>query len=1557
MASLDDLITKAKNSRLAQAIGKLGPSQGQRQIATPFSSYGKTLQKNTAPLGTGAGYGLREAIYKPFGLADSQLYARQNQSNINAAQVAKTPQAKQRLYNAVPEQMRQDAGMAKSIRTEAPYSFAKTALTVVGAGKPAGMLAGMGMSGALTAGIAGLQGKDPGQAFGEGAAEALPYAGINRITAPVWNSATRAITAPLQKKVLQGVMSPTTAGVGRRAINGLLMGGGNVAENFVSEPIFNGRMPTLEENLIAFGAGAGFGAAENPKIMARGKSRLKAQPTTTVKIKPGYSIATPDGKPIFGLSKQEAMDWTARLQEQGVQYKLGFNTKGGIVKVPGHIDLSAKVGGEALTSVNPTGTVFTEYNPRLRAEAPLGKNIVTLDKTAGGSFDELVTVYRGAPNNQSNLNAGDFITTNKQLAKDYAGAGKVIEAKVKKGDILDDINEPLGEEYIYRPSQATPHTPLEALQTEARKYKSAGDFAKNYDQTDVKKIYEATGIKILRDNDGYFLVGDSFPGKSMSYKKVYDLYTQATAPVKATDLDSPNGRIVAETPQTPKMKVEVDQSQLPAQKPQKSQSQSQLQDQQAPVAQTSMTPSASIVAPGKMRGFSSSVKQAETVTTGAKANVNGTYTPKPNEQLMGEAQALLQEGATIDFKNTQDLDKKVVATIQEAINQDKAGNPQAAANLYNNLAENLTEFGRAVQASSMLNKMSPEAISLSAAGKINKYNKLHPNKQIPKLTGEQTKMISDKVVEIDLLKGREKEIAINELKKTIDEFIPSSIADKFIAVWKAGLLTSIRTHERNFIGNFIHSLAEISKDVPATVSDMAMSFRTGKRTLTTTLKGLGEFGSKTTAQQMKDIITKGYDPSEQITKFDHKAITWGKNPVERLLKVYTNAVFRTLGASDKPFYNAAMARSLYDQAGAEAINAGRRGDGAFIESLVKSPTEQMLKNAISDANTATFKNRNTATNVVTAVKNSMGTNEYTKLLSEITMPFTGVPSSILGQTIAYSPVGLMKGIYKTGKVLAGQVPELQRQAAQELGRGVIGTGIFALGSYLMGKGIISGQPKDATEARQWDLENKPRNSIMINGKWRSLNSLGPEAVVFLAGAKLKEELDSPDGSKANYLVGLGKDFIDQSFMTGLQAPVNAITDPARYGKSYAGQLVSSPIPNIIKDAAKASDTSQRETNTVLDYAKAGTPGLRQTLIAKRDTLGNIMPQEPTGVGAFVDLFNSKTPISNTVVNELSRLNAVGNNSTPSKLTPSQTILKQKVKLTFEQLDKLEAGVGEVLRPRLEQLIASPAYQQLDDESKAKAIDNTVQDVRKKYKNINAGAIQSGATSSTAVPTASTPSSTTPSGDYSYVDQEGNYKTMDISKIAKMPSTSKVDKLKKKQETYSMVSTVMKSDLPDDKKQQAISELGVSKADADYYMIASEDNEIKIANAYDTLEKSGSFDDFMKYLVNGRRPVNGKLVVTDGVITDLVNEGVIPYAVGKELKEIDLYEDGTRNMGRIRAKSGKARATAQKKDIAARMKALNQLYEDLKKINPVSSGTPGKINATKVNTKALTFSGR
>lgn len=106
---------------------------------------------------------------------------------------------------------------------------------------------------------------------------------------------------------------------------------------------------------------------------------------------------------------------------------------------------------EVLDTINPTGNIITEYNPKKRATIKLGKNITTLADSMGESPDKVITVYRGVPKNQKILNAGDFITTNYDLAQSYTGDGNIIAQKVKLGDILDDVTDPLGEEYIYRP--------------------------------------------------------------------------------------------------------------------------------------------------------------------------------------------------------------------------------------------------------------------------------------------------------------------------------------------------------------------------------------------------------------------------------------------------------------------------------------------------------------------------------------------------------------------------------------------------------------------------------------------------------------------------------------------------------------------------------------------------------------------------------------------------------------------------------------------------------------------------------------------------------------------------------------------------------------------------------------------------------------------------------------------------------------------------------------------------------------------------------------------------
>jgi hypothetical protein len=104
-----------------------------------------------------------------------------------------------------------------------------------------------------------------------------------------------------------------------------------------------------------------------------------------------------------------------------------------------------------LKSLNPTGGLYVDYTPEIRANQPIGGTLVSIDKTMGGSPDDLITIYRGAPKKQKKIVPGDFITDMQELAKAYTGDGNVLSMKVRKGDILDDIEEGLGNEYIYRP--------------------------------------------------------------------------------------------------------------------------------------------------------------------------------------------------------------------------------------------------------------------------------------------------------------------------------------------------------------------------------------------------------------------------------------------------------------------------------------------------------------------------------------------------------------------------------------------------------------------------------------------------------------------------------------------------------------------------------------------------------------------------------------------------------------------------------------------------------------------------------------------------------------------------------------------------------------------------------------------------------------------------------------------------------------------------------------------------------------------------------------------------
>lgn len=155
----------------------------------------------------------------------------------------------------------------------------------------------------------------------------------------------------------------------------------------------------------------------------------------------------------------------------------------------GHSGRPGAVGGSGsgialapLDNLNPTGGLHVDYTPQDRINAPLGGTITTIDKTIGGAPDDKIIVYRGAPENQKVINPGDFITTSRELAASYTGEGNILSKEVRKGDVLDDANEPLGDEYIYRPNA---DKELKRVEKKANNEISAHDIPNLYENIDV----------------------------------------------------------------------------------------------------------------------------------------------------------------------------------------------------------------------------------------------------------------------------------------------------------------------------------------------------------------------------------------------------------------------------------------------------------------------------------------------------------------------------------------------------------------------------------------------------------------------------------------------------------------------------------------------------------------------------------------------------------------------------------------------------------------------------------------------------------------------------------------------------------------------------------------------------------------------------------------------------------------------------------------------------------------------------------------------------------------
>ena len=747
------------------------------------------------------------------------------------------------------------------------------------------------------------------------------------------------------------------------------------------------------------------------------------------------------------------------------------------------------------------------------------------------------------------------------------------------------------------------------------------------------------------------------------------------------------------------------------------------------------------------RGFVTSVNN---FAPELAAKVAGQYIPRTTDSLAQMARDFIARDEATAIEVAKESKSELgVATAGELISKYVTAAREAtvpavknmyldqAADIANTAAPRLTELGRAVQAASILGRLTPEAIVRTVAKDIAKHNAEQTvlgkivGSEAPKLTGEQvdvlTKMADavQKMPESTAEEQTAKSIATHQLLDHMASLIPSTFLQKVLAVWKAGLLTGVKTSGLNTLSNLFHGTTELIKDIPATAVDTVASLFTKKRTIALTGSGTLD-GIKEGFLKGVRYFKTGYDERLADPKLDYKKVNFGSSPVARAIQRYEETVFRTLGAEDQPFYYGAKAHSIVSQAQAAwktSQIAGRIGangepivnavfkDAAekaaskdeFIQEMIQNPTDTMLQNATHDAEMAVFQNQTKLGEAASAVKRAVPA-------SELILPFSRTPAAVAMQLINYSPAGAIKPILDSILASLGKKEFDQRIFSQDLGRAAVGTGVMWLGMKLFDKGRISlGYPTDERTQQEWKAEGKQPNSILVGGKWRNAAALGPVGAALVVGgwfASGLKDTGSIMGGLTQASVGAGTSLTQQTFLQGVNQFTDALNNPSQYSGTLFRGLIGSLVPTIAGDISTATDKYQRRTaqgigpgGSLTGTFESKIPGLREELQPQVDIYGNPIARATGPISSAIDPSRPTTQISDPVINEVKRLQDAGYSASPTQLGDKNGYAA----LTPAQNTALWERAGVLLKGKLDKLVALPAYQQLDDTKKAQVI--------------------------------------------------------------------------------------------------------------------------------------------------------------------------------------------------------------------------------------------------------------
>jgi hypothetical protein len=382
--------------------------------------------------------------------------------------------------------------------------------------------------------------------------------------------------------------------------------------------------------------------------------------------------------------------------------------------------------------------------------------------------------------------------------------------------------------------------------------------------------------------------------------------------------------------------------------------------------------------------------------------------------------------------------------------------------------------------------------------------------------------------------------------------------------------------------------------------------------------------------------------------------------------------------------------------------------------------------AIREAQRNTFRDASDAAN---ALNKFVRNHPVGGVLVEGLMPFKRTPINILKRGAEYSPLGLVRAVYRVSK---GQLSA--SEFIDSVSASLAGSGMLILGVWLKSLGLIraSGEDKDREEYFE-RLKGHQAYALEIGDYSLTLDWLNPVNIPLFMGAELASMLDG-SATGVNYaaimnmLATVADPLTQMSMLQGINNALGSFKTDDKMGAignlitsstySYLGQYVptlfgqlSRTLDGVRRDTYAASDSAlTREGERFARKLANKVPGMSYLLKPYIDMWG--LPEQDGRMWAMRAIENTVLPWWGKQVNnadpvniELERLYVkTGDIGVLPKYPQNyHSANGTTYRVKSDEIDDYRKDYGQTAKEALENLIDIRPYDRLSDENKAAVV--------------------------------------------------------------------------------------------------------------------------------------------------------------------------------------------------------------------------------------------------------------